>query len=395
MLVHRVDVGVRIRADMRTPQGQARIPANVARTGVQLYPQADGSVRREYRPPEEVFHPDSLRTYETATVTEGHPGVVTSENWSQLAKGDVRAPHRDGRFVAADLVIRDKSTLDKIEAGDLQELSCGYDCMLELTPGTSPDGEHYDAIQRSIVVNHIGLGPKDWARAGNAARLRLDGGVVAYVVDEEPRPRPAAMTPEQIAELQAKVATLTAEADRAKARADALEAAQKTDAAKTLAQLEAARDAEKARADRLEALTKPDHVDAIVKARLAVMDGVRVLHGKPDVTADLAGTEREVMVRAIAARDSSFTADGKSDDYVRARFDLAVEQQRKAYDALGSVNRGTAPAGEMNLDGNDAELATLIKRFDSAPERLETYHRAEPWRIGENAALAIAAQVGS
>lgn len=394
MKVHRVDVGVRIRADMRTPQGQARIPANVARSGVQLYPQADGSVRREYRPPEEVFHPDSLRTYETATVTEGHPGQVTSENWSQLAKGDVRAPRRDGRFVVADLVIRDKAVLDKVEDGTLQELSCGYDCLLEMTPGTSPEGEHYDAIQRAIVVNHIGLGPKDWARAGNAARLHLDGGGVCNVEDAEAGPRPARM--DEIAKLQAQIATLTAEAEKAKARADALEAVGRADAVKTLAQLEAERDAAKARADKLEQLAKPEHIDALAKARMVVLDGVRVLHGRE--VAPLA-SERETMVAAIQAREPDFKADGKSDDYVRARFDLAVEHQRKAYGALGALNAGTALPARADvsvLDGtNDPELAELIKRFDSAPERLETYHRADPWRIGENAAMAIASRVGS
>ena len=30
----------------------------------------------------------------------------------------------------------DQATLDRINSGELQELSCGYDCMLEMTPAT-------------------------------------------------------------------------------------------------------------------------------------------------------------------------------------------------------------------------------------------------------------------
>lgn len=386
--VHRVDVGARIRADQRTRQGGARIPAALARTGVQNYPQADGTVRREYRPPEEVFAADSLHTFDTATVVVGHPATISPANWREHSVGDIRSPKQDGRFVAAELVIRDQATLDKINSGELQELSCGYDCMLEMTPGTSPEGERYDAIQRQIEINHVGLGPAQWGRAGSEVRLRLDGGGVAYVEDE--RPRPPGMTPEEIAALKAQAAKDKARADAAEAK---LAAQTAPPAGPSLATIEAQRDEAVAKAKKLEALTAPSHVDGLVVARMAVLDGARILHGK-DVTPT--GTDREIQVAAIVARDPEFKADGRSDDYVRARFDAKVEDAKRAAASLGALNAGSSPArldagGAGTVDGGDAELAELCKRFDAAPEQLETYHRAQPWLYGEHAA-AVAAQ---
>lgn len=387
--VQRVDVGARIRADHRTVQGHARIPAALSRTGVQVYPQADGTVRREYRPPNEVFASDSLKTFDTATVTVGHPDMVTPANWKQHAVGDIRNAKADRKFVAAELVIRDADTLAKIDSGELAEISCGYDCMLEMTPGTSPDGEKYDAIQHNIVINHVGLGPKDWGRAGNDVRLRLDGGGVAYLNAEEAGHRPPAMDPKEIEALKAKVDAAEAEAKAAKARADAAEAklAGRSDA--ELAKAEAARDTAEAELAKLKAAPVVK-TDELVTQRIAILDGARLLTGKP---VENKGTDREIMIAAVNARHPAFKADGKSDEYVRARFDATVETVSAATDSLMDLNRGTAPTGlnpGARNDGADAELAQLAKHFDAAPDLLENYHRAEPWLHGETSAMNAA-----
>lgn len=46
----------------------------LTRTGVFLYQLPDGTVRREYRPPEEVFNADSLRLYKGIPITDDHHG---------------------------------------------------------------------------------------------------------------------------------------------------------------------------------------------------------------------------------------------------------------------------------------------------------------------------------
>lgn len=171
--VSRVDVSGALRPAKRMPDGRLRVDALLARTGVQRYLMSDGTVRREYRPPDEVFDAASLATFEGATVTDDHPpGMVTPANARSFARGAVLGvPTRDGAHVAASLVINDADLISKMEAGKLQ-VSCGYQCELDMTPGTSPDGEQYDAVQRRIVGNHVAI--VDQGRAGSA-RVRMDG----------------------------------------------------------------------------------------------------------------------------------------------------------------------------------------------------------------------------
>lgn len=44
------------------------------------------------------------------------------------------------------------------------------------------------------------------------------------------------------------------------------------------------------------------------------------------------------------------------------------------------------PKHYMDAAGGDAELAELMQRFDASGDFLELYQRAEPWRVGEDAA---------
>ena len=47
----------------------------------------------------------------------------------------------------------------KIKAG-LKELSCGFRCKWDLTPGITPDGEPYEVVQREIRGNHLASVPQ-------------------------------------------------------------------------------------------------------------------------------------------------------------------------------------------------------------------------------------------
>ena len=395
--VHRVDVGgARIRTDHKTVQGHARIPAALSRTGVQNYPQADGTVRREYRPPEEVFSPESMHTFDTATLVVGHPAMVDPDNWREHAVGEIRAAKQDGKYVAADLVVRDKAALEKIDKGELVELSCGYDCSLDFTPGVSPEGEKYDAVQRDIVINHVGLGPSNWGRAGSEVRLRLDGGVVAYLDGDEQRTRPTSMTPEEIAALKKEAADAKARADSLQAKLDAASVAPPpapvAPAARTDANMDtllAQRDEAVAKAAKLEQLTSKEHLDGIVRERIAVLDGARLLHGKQEIP--VAGSVRDIQVAAIVARDPAFKADGRSDDYIASRFDAKVEDLRKAGASLANLNAASAVQHtDASTQDSDGELATLVKRFDQALEFSTLYAAAQPWNHGDSAARAAA-----
>ena len=157
----------------KTPQGGLIAPANLTRTGIFVYP-GSKTGERELRPASSVFHADSMASLRDAPLTtDVHPQRVDANNWRQLAVGHVVETHEDGIYLAGTVRINDGPTVSRVDNRELVELSCGYSCDLELTPGEY-EGEHYDAIQTNISYNHVTVGPKDWGRAGNEVRLRTD-----------------------------------------------------------------------------------------------------------------------------------------------------------------------------------------------------------------------------
>ena len=161
-------------AATRTAEGFIRDTPIVGRTGILVYRNADGTERKEYRPPEEAFKADSLASLQGKPITIGHKAYVTAGNAAQVAPiGSVlSAGRQDGDTIRADIVIYNLDT-------SARELSCGYTLDLDETPGTTPEGEHYDAIQRNIVYNHLAVCSR--GRAG-VARLNMDG---SQIIDEE------------------------------------------------------------------------------------------------------------------------------------------------------------------------------------------------------------------
>lgn len=114
----------------RTAEGFVQDTAVVTRTGIFEYRQPDGSIRREYRPPEEVFHPDSLASFKGKPITDGHPGLVTNQNAKLHVVGACLSEGRaDGENVVCDLIIYDTAPID---AGK-KEISVGYKLELDET----------------------------------------------------------------------------------------------------------------------------------------------------------------------------------------------------------------------------------------------------------------------
>lgn len=142
----------------------------VTRIGIFEYVNPDGTIHKEFRPPEEVFDKESLASYEGKPVIITHDaGYVTKENVSDEEIGTILgAGYQDGENVRAKIIIHDTDSMK--EAG-LKELSLGYNLDLDETEGEY-NGEHYDAIQRNIRINHLALVSD--ARAGEQARLNID-----------------------------------------------------------------------------------------------------------------------------------------------------------------------------------------------------------------------------
>ncbi|WP_139812758.1 DUF2213 domain-containing protein, partial [Ensifer aridi] len=159
----------------RTADGYLVADVRTARTGVQLYAghevgKAEMQVVKVYRPEDQVFDKASLGSYAHKPVTNDHPAeAVTADNWKALSVGSVGDEvARDGEFVRVPLIVMDAAAIKAIDEGK-RELSAGYTCDLAWEPGTTPEGEKYDAIQKDIRINHVAIVQR--GRAGSEARI--------------------------------------------------------------------------------------------------------------------------------------------------------------------------------------------------------------------------------
>jgi uncharacterized protein len=150
--------------------------ARAARTGIQVYAgyevgKPELRQVRLYRPESEVFSRDSMRTFAGVPVCIDHPAeAVTPDNWKDHAVGETESDGivRDGEVVKVPFIVRDAQAIKDIEDGK-HEVSMGYSSMLEFIAGQTPTGEAYDAIQRTIRINHLAI--VDKARGGPTLRI--------------------------------------------------------------------------------------------------------------------------------------------------------------------------------------------------------------------------------
>lgn len=147
----------------RREDGYLVADARIARTGIQHYRgdevgKPDMAMVRVYRPGTEVFADETLKSAAHRPVTNDHPiEMVTSENWKQHAVGQTGDEVAgEGIFIRVPLMVSDEASIQQIESGK-RELSAGYTCDLDFTPGKTPAGDAYDAIQKNIRINHVAI----------------------------------------------------------------------------------------------------------------------------------------------------------------------------------------------------------------------------------------------
>lgn len=318
----------------------------IARTGVQIYQDADGSTHRELRLPEDVGSPSALSSISGKPVTIGHPGEVTSQNVTQHAVGSSGLAEMVDDLVEADLYIWTEGAQRAAEVG-ANEVSLGYSIRRERIPGGvfrqtghRFDGVEAEFIQRDIEVNHIALvnrGRANQGRSDRPVRLRLDAdgnqtspGVeaqedtmetvditingktfkvdkaVASAYQAEAAARPAAQVRNDAD--SGELAALKARLDKAEARAD------KADA--DLA-------AEKSKAQDEESLAKQQRKDA---ERLALAVEVAQITGEE--AKDLVVLDSDALrTKAITKLSPDLPLEGKSADYKLAMYDMLRAQK--------------------------------------------------------------------
>lgn len=327
-----------------TASGALRVPARLARVGVLPYEDGQGGAWGELVPPETLFDPASLATARGIAVVDLHPGaLVTPETYAALAKGHVGDDvKRDGDYLVAPVYVTDATEIQRVKDGQRKDVSCGYTCDLDETPGVF-DGQAYRAVQRGRVYNHLGLGPEGWGRAGADVALRLDGGGAVTRLDATTGGAvPPTTTEGRMAAKTKKDGDETPAVDTPKTDAD-VEMIPKKDAdekeaehlakietleklcaemARTIAELKAGEGAEVTEAEVPESVA-----DSIVSKRLAKLDAARegARSIAPAVKLDGLLKPREIHAQAIAAVLPAVKLDGLSDDAVAGMFTGLVE----------------------------------------------------------------------
>jgi len=397
MSVQRIDRG-ELQKPSKLANGWLRVDGKLTRTGVFAYRLGDGKVRRELRLPEEVFHADALESFGLVPVTDEHPpAFLDAANTKEFARGAVAAgPRQSGRFVVGELLVTDAALIEKLESGTARELSCGYNCDLEEEAGVSEDGEHYDAIQRNIRGNHVAVVQK--GRAGPEARVRMDGAGVEIdtshdrVISISPQNHPGPEWAVQKGHVHMKIRidgvdyevsneqTVQAFARLEKQRADALAAAES--AAKTASEV-----AEKLQAkldEAGEALKKKDaelaELPKKIAEKIAARSGLetkarQVLGAK----AKLDGDDAKLRIAVIQKINPAFDGAGKSEAYIEARFDAALEtfaDGECSAQVLSDARTAVDPAENTDATEEvDADAAYQKMRKDNADAWKRTLKR--------------------
>jgi hypothetical protein len=363
--VHRFDRASLPKA-VRLDSGTIRAPARLTRTGVFTYVTADGRTVRELRLPEEVFHKDSIASFELLPLTDNHHpevdrGDVNARNVKGLAVGavsNVRQDENDPQFMSGTVAVWDATTVGKVEAGKV-ELSNGYYCDREpAAPGSvykdpiTGDSVPYDFIQRKIVGNHVAL--VDVGRAGPQVKILLDGRDTPVIrLDNQGNqiPNTEKSTMEKITidgvefevSAQVKQATLKAlttvqsKLDTANGTCDAL----KTQNADLQAKLDAA--------------TDPKAIETKINDRMEI-ERIATSHGLKADGLSMDGIKRAVILKLNPAAK----LDGQSADYVSGVYStLVAAKGQSVTTAIGAVVPATVRA---DASGNPSQTRAEAHR---------------------------------
>lgn len=325
--------GTRVTAD-----GYLVADVRTARTGIQTYTGAEAGkpempVVRVYRPADQVFDADSLKSYAHRPVTNDHPSEpVTADNWKDHSVGNIGDEvARDGDFVRVPLIVMDSSAVQAVQDGK-RELSAGYHCDLEFEDGTTPDGEQYDAIQKNIRINHVAIVSR--GRAGSKARIGDGAQWGASPISNDQTTKDKIMTlktvtvdgiPVEVTDQGATViSTLQTRLADANQKLTDAETAHKTALDSKDAEL-AKKDAE---IDDLKSkVLDTKALDDKVQKRADLITTAKTI--AKDVKTD-GLSDADIRKAAVVAKLGDAAVADKGEAYIEARFDILADEAKKA-----------------------------------------------------------------
>ena len=378
---------------IKTDHGFLKVPIRATRVGIFNYIQKDGSIRKELRPKEEVFKIDSMKTLAGVPMTVTHPEeMVSVKNHGKLSVGLTgdQVIKVDEKFLDVPGTITDEKVINSIESkalkGESQEVSCGYTCDMDLTPGVY-EGEHYDAVQRNIRYNHVAL--VDRGRAGPQVKIRLDEDDAVLdnghiKIDKEKSMKKITIDGKEF-EVKADVAEAFEALVKSQGEKETTLQAKSDELEKNVKEIKKSLDETEAKKDSLEAEvkaakdevekakkeTKVDHneIDKLVNERANVCETAQkvIKDFKKDGKSNLV-----IKKEVISHLSPELKLDEKSEDYVNARFDAIAEKTELYKDHLKAALEKKADEDNKNIN-NDKK--------DSAAVRLASMKKdSEAWK---------------
>jgi len=365
-----------------TPEGYLKFDAVATRSGIFIYHNTDGSIRKAYRSPEEVFKADSMASFSLKPIVNDHcMGVtpkITADNVKDFQIGSIGENiRRDGNFVKLSGMITDKSGVAAVKAGR-RGLSLAYDSDDIEEHGITPDGLEYDYRQTNIRGNHLAI--VDRGRAGDMARLNMD------TVDIEENELELKQDSKTISQGERKMKYnldgIDIDAPESiinalvKARTDLSTAtlsldSEKKEVAKLKTNLDTATataDAAKAEIAKLKEVDTEKLVQDGISARIALVDNASLIC---DATEFKGKTDAEIKGLVIKKVFPELNMDGKSADYVTAMFDAALQagdaKQRKEALAKQRKQVVTLDKSDEEKDKDEKESNRLLQDAYRAP----------------------------
>lgn len=313
-----------------------------------------------YRPMDEVFDKDSLKTFPHKFVTMDHPaGASVFDRDAVGWIGD--EVMRDGEFIRIPMTIAHRKAVDAVKGGK-RELSVGYATEIVFEDGVSPGGEAYDAKMTKIVVDHVAI--VDRARGGTELRIgdwrasdesdltpntTIGGHNMADSLRKVVLDGLTIETTEQGAQAIDKLNKQVADA---KAAADSV----KADSVKALAAKDAELAKKDAEIDSLKGKVLTDaQLDEKVKARADLIATARSI-----VDADYTGKSDAEIRKAVVVAKCGDSMKEKPEAYIAVRFDVLAE------DAAKDPVRKALQTQDRNFNPQDNGQAAYEARLQNA-----------------------------
>jgi hypothetical protein len=357
-----------------TPEGYLTGRAIVTNIGVFPYLTGDGELVGELRHPEDVLDMSSLQSLKNKVITNDHPSVLVNvENVKEHQVGFLGSDIRnDAYFVSIPLTITDKDTIKEVQEEGKRALSCGYTAELHDESGVYL-GTHYSGRQKNIRYNHVAV--VDRGRAGDAARMRFDsaGGSVAVsagiqkfnyedredimslktIVFDGVEYKAEGKVLDTLSQHKKDAAELKGENEELKKEIETL----KADAAKIEAERDNLQDKITNLEKEVEEKLDEKEIDKKVDEKIKLIESAKL--AEVEIKEDM--SQSEIKKAVIMKVFPNANLDEKSDEYLDARYDGAIEVLEEKIDEKADAKKREIADGVKNSESED--------KFDSEEAR--------------------------